>query len=83
MGLGAGSSTSMLVGGAAGTISSVEDLGADRFAHVALDGPTEARTVVIRDVRGIIPDPGTRVSVSVAGNDLHYFDQDGQVVQLT
>ena len=66
-----------------GTISSVEDLGADRFAHVALDGPTEARTVVIRDVRGIIPDPGTRVSVSVARNDLHYFDQDGQVVQLT
>ena len=66
-----------------GTLLSVEDLGADRFAHVALDGPTEARTVVTRDVRGIIPDSGTRVSVCVARHDLHYFDQDGQVVQLT
>ena len=64
-----------------GTVSTIEDLGADQYVHVVLDGTADATDVVLRNPDGTSLAPGSHVKLRAAVGDLHVFDQDGQAIK--
>ncbi len=64
-----------------GLVSAIEDLGADQYVHVALDGTADGTEIVLRNPDGAILAPGSQVKLRAAASDLHVFDQDGQAIK--
>ena len=63
-----------------GAISHVEDLGADSYVHVRLNGAAAQHEITVKTSGAVPGSAGSDVDLSVRRNALHPFDEDGRAL---
>ena len=63
-----------------GRLESIEDLGADRLAHVSLNGAALGHSVIVRVRDGQDVQLGAAASISIKNSQLHRFDENGRSI---